>query len=60
MELKYVMSLFDGHSCGQIALNYANITFEKYFASEINPHMIKVTNTKFIISLLNHSKTVFL
>ena len=38
-----VLSLFDGMSCGQIALNKAGIEYENYFASEIKPHAIKVT-----------------
>jgi DNA (cytosine-5)-methyltransferase 3A len=38
-----VLSLFDGMSCGQIALNKANIKYDKYFAAEIKPHAIKVT-----------------
>jgi DNA (cytosine-5)-methyltransferase 3A len=38
-----VLSLFDGMSCGQIALNKAGIKYDKYFASEIKPHAIKVT-----------------
>jgi len=38
-----VLSLFDGLSCGQIALNRANIRYNKYFASEIDKHAIKVT-----------------
>ena len=38
-----VLSLFDGISCGQIALNRANISYDKYFASEIKPHAIKCT-----------------
>ena len=38
-----VLSLFDGMSCGQIALNRANIKYDNYFASEIKPHAIKVT-----------------
>lgn len=35
-----VLSLFDGMSCGQIALNQLGIKIEKYFASEIKPHAI--------------------
>lgn len=31
-----VLSLFDGISCGQIALNKANIPYTTYFASEID------------------------
>jgi len=38
-----VLSLFDGMSCGQIALNRVGIKYNKYFASEIKPHAIKVT-----------------
>ena len=38
-----VLSLFDGMSCGQIALERAGIKVNKYFASEIKPHAIKVT-----------------
>lgn len=38
-----VLSLFDGMSCGQIALNRAGISYGKYYASEIDKHAIKVT-----------------
>jgi DNA (cytosine-5)-methyltransferase 3A len=38
-----VLSLFDGLSCGQIALNRAGIRYDNYFASEINKFAIKVT-----------------
>jgi DNA (cytosine-5)-methyltransferase 3A len=38
-----VLSLFDGMSCGQIALNRAGIKYNNYFASEIDKHAIKVT-----------------
>lgn len=38
-----VLSLFDGISCGQIALNRARIKYDNYFASEIDKHAIKVT-----------------
>lgn len=38
-----VLSLFDGMSCGQIALNRANIQYNNYFASEIDKNAIKVT-----------------
>lgn len=38
-----VLSLFDGMSCGQIALNRANVKYTNYFASEIKKHAIKVT-----------------
>jgi DNA (cytosine-5)-methyltransferase 3A len=38
-----VLSLFDGISCGQIALERAGIKVDKYFASEIKKQAIKVT-----------------
>jgi len=38
-----VLSLFDGMSCGQIALNRLNIHYDKYYASEIDKNAIKVT-----------------
>ena len=41
--LGVVLSLFDGMSCGQIALNRASISYGKYYASEIDKHAIKVT-----------------
>lgn len=42
-----VLSLFDGISCGQIALNRAGIEYENYFASEIDKHAIKVTQLNY-------------
>jgi site-specific DNA-cytosine methylase len=38
-----VLSLFDGMSCGQIALNKLGIEYDNYFASEIDKDAIKVT-----------------
>lgn len=38
-----VLSLFDGMSCGQLALNKKNIKYDNYFASEIDNHAIKAT-----------------
>jgi len=38
-----VLSLFDGMSCGQIALDKLGIKVDKYFASEIDKYAIKVT-----------------
>lgn len=37
-----VLSLFDGMSCGQVALNRAGIKYDNYYASEIDKHAIKV------------------
>lgn len=46
-----VLSLFDGMSCGQIALERAGIPVETYYASEIKKHAIEVTQ-------YNYPKTV--
>jgi len=42
-----VLSLFDGMSCGQIALERAGIKVNNYFASEIDKHAIKVTQSNY-------------
>lgn len=42
-----VLSLFDGMSCGQIALNRVGIKDYTYYASEIDKHAIKVTQKNF-------------
>ena len=42
-----VLSLFDGMSCGQIALNRAGIKYDKYYASEIDKFAIKVTQKNY-------------
>lgn len=42
-----VLSLFDGMSCGQIALSELNIPINKYYASEIEKSAIKVSSTNF-------------
>jgi len=42
-----VLSLFDGMSCGQIALNSAGIDYDNYFASEIDKWAIKVTQSNY-------------
>ena len=41
------MSLFDGISCGQVALQRAGIEFERYFASEIDKYAIQITQKNF-------------
>lgn len=46
-KITNVLSLFDGLSCGQIALNRAGIEYDNYFASEIDKHAIKVTQTNY-------------
>lgn len=42
-----VLSLFDGMSCGQIALNRLGIYVENYYASEIDKYAIKVTQKNY-------------
>ena len=42
-----VLSLFDGISCGQVALERAGIKVDNYFASEIKKHAIGVTQKHF-------------
>ena len=42
-----VLSLFDGMSCGQIALRELGIKVDKYFASEIDKHAIAQTQLNF-------------
>lgn len=48
-----VLSLFDGMSCGQIALERAGIKVNNYYSCEIKSHAIEVTKK-------NYPKTVFL
>ena len=43
MKKLNVLSLFDGMSCGRIALDQLGIKVDNYFASEIDKHAIKVT-----------------
>lgn len=42
-----VLSLFDGISCGQVALQRACIPVEKYLASEIDKYAIQVTQKNY-------------
>lgn len=42
-----VLSLFDGISCGQMALERAGMHVNNYFASEIDSHAIMATKTNF-------------
>lgn len=42
-----VLSLFDGMSCGQIALKQLGIIPEVYYASEVDKHAIKQTQLNF-------------
>lgn len=42
-----VLSLFDGISCGQVALNRLGIKVNEYFASEIHDKSIQITQKNF-------------
>lgn len=42
-----VLSLFDGISCGMVALERAGIPVEQYFAYEIEPNAIKVSRKNY-------------
>ena len=42
-----VLSLFDGISCGQVALERAGIPIEVYYASEIDKYAIQVTQKNY-------------
>jgi len=42
-----VLSLFDGMSCGQIALNELGIGYDNYYASEIDVPAMSVTKKNF-------------
>lgn len=56
-----VLSLFDGISCGRVALERAGIKVAKYFASEVDKHAIKVSkdNWKDIIHIGDVTKVSF-
>lgn len=47
MELKNIVSLFDGMSCLQIALIEQNISFKQYYSSEIDKYAIMQTQHNF-------------
>lgn len=42
-----ILSLFDGMSCGQIAINRIGIKYDNYFASEIDKYAINITQKNF-------------
>jgi len=48
-----ILSLFDGMSCGQIALNRLGVKYDKYFASEIDKYAMQITKQNYpILSIL--------
>jgi DNA (cytosine-5)-methyltransferase 3A len=46
-NLQTVVSLFDGTSCGQIALERACKEYNQYYSSEIDKHAMKVTQRNY-------------
>jgi len=42
-----ILSSLDGISCGRLALERAGINVNNYFASEIDKHAIKVTQSNY-------------
>lgn len=49
MEVRFIkiLSLFDGISCGRVALERAGIPVEKYYASEIDKYAIQVAQKNY-------------
>ena len=47
MKPLVVLSLFDGMSCGQIALERLGIPIKKYYASEIDKYAIQITQKNY-------------
>lgn len=47
MKIRNVLSLFDGISCGQLALKKAGIEFDTYYASEVDKNPIYITQYNF-------------
>lgn len=45
--MRNVLSLFDGISCGQLALDRVGISVGQYYASEIDKHAISITQRSF-------------
>jgi len=43
----HVLSLFDGMSCGRIALERAGIEVDKYYASEIDKYAIMIAKKNY-------------
>ena len=42
-----VLSLFDGMSCGQLALERANVSVDNYYACEIDKYAMQIANKNF-------------
>ena len=42
-----VLSLFDGISCGMVALERAGVEVDKYYASEVEPNAINISKKNY-------------
>ena len=47
VKINAVLSLFDGISCGQVALDRAGILYMSYYASEVDKYAIQVTQCNY-------------
>ena len=47
VKINAVLSLFDGISCGQVALDRAGILHMSYYASEVDKYAIQVTQCNY-------------
>lgn len=45
--MKNILSLFDGMSCGRLALDRANIKYGNYYAAEIDKYAVKVSTANY-------------
>lgn len=46
-KLNNILSLFDGLSCGQLAINHLGIEYNNYYASEVDKYAMAVTNYRY-------------
>ena len=46
-KIKVACGVFDGHSCGQLALKRAGIEYDEYHAAEIDKYAMQVTQKNF-------------
>jgi len=47
MRVRNVLSLFDGISCGRVALERVGIEYENYYSSEIDKYAIQIAQSNF-------------
>lgn len=47
MEIRNTLSLFDGISCGRVALDRIGIKYKNYYASEIDKYAIQIAQSNF-------------